>query len=413
MALIQPTDFNLFLPGVMDDPYPAYRELRERAAVHVNEQTGAHYLARYQDVAALGRDPRKLVRGATITGLFEEHRGTGLHRMIRTNLFALDEPDHGRLKSLISKAFFRPRIGELVPRIEEICGRLLDEAELDPSGGTFDLIRTLGYPMPFQVICELLGIEPEDRQPFLAWTRKVLPLVDPFPTAEDTKAAIDGGGQFDGYLTAVIGERRRLLRAGRAVQPGLITDLVAVAEEDGARLSEEELTATVFTVLVAGFENVTNLISNTMRALCENPGQAAALRREPHLVENLADEALRYYSTTQYNPREAAEEIEVDGVTIPKGAFVVLLRGAANRDDRQFPEPDRFDLRRLNSATHVGFGEGPTFCTGAALTRVEVQIAFRELFRRFGEFRIARLDLGPTKLFWGPRAIEVEYARAT
>lgn len=128
----------------------------------------------------LGRDPRKLVRGTTLSGLFAEPRDTGLHRLVRMNLFGIDEPDHGRLKSLISKTFFRPSVAELVPRIEKICTRLLDEAELDPSGGTFDLIRTLGYPMPFLVICELLGIEPEDREPFLAWTRKILPLVDPF-----------------------------------------------------------------------------------------------------------------------------------------------------------------------------------------------------------------------------------------
>lgn len=211
----------------------------------------------------------------------------------------------------------------------------------------------------------------------------------------------------------MIGERRRLLRTGRAVPPGLITDLVAVAEEDGQRPTGEELTSLVFTVLVAGFENVTNLISNAMRALSENPDQAAALRGDPRLADNLPDEALRSYSTTQHNARETAEPVELDGVTVPKGSFVVLPRGAANRDQRQFPDPDRFDLRRFNSGTHVGFGEGPTFCTGAALTRAEVKIAFRELFRRFGEFRIRTLELGPTKLFWGPRAIEVEYGPAS
>ncbi|MFE5302346.1 cytochrome P450 [Streptomyces sp. NPDC056632] len=397
----------------MDDPYPLYRQLRDSDPVHFSAATGLYFLSRYEDVATLGRDSHSLVRGTSISGLFTEHRETAVFRLFGNNIFAVDEPDHGRLKRLFSRAFVRSRVERLVPRIEEICGRLIEEADLDPSGGRFDLIGALGRPLPFEVICELLGILAEDRDPFLRWTGALLPVIDPFPTPAETKAAIDAAGCFEGYFTAVIGERRRLIAAGLEPPQGLITDLVRAADADeGGRLTQDELISLCWTLLVAGYENVTNLISNAMRALCENPDQATALREDPELLGNLPDEALRHYSTTQYNSRQAADDLRVRGVTIPRGAGVILLRGAANRDDRQFTDPDRFDLRRTNSAAQVGFGEGATFCTGAALARIEVRIAFRELFKRFGSFSLTRFEQGPTKLFWGPQALEVAYAPA-
>jgi cytochrome P450 len=402
--------FNLFAPGVMDDPYPYYRALRDHAPVHFNEEIGIHYLSRYDDVAALGRDRQRLIRGESSSGVFEEYRGTAFHRVLmHNNLFAVDEPTHGRLKRLIIKTFTRSRVEQLRPRIEEICAQLLDDAGLDPAGGRFELVQTLAYPMPFLVICEFLGISSEDRGAFLGWVRNLLPLTDPFPTPDVVRNGLEAGGAFEGYLTAVLGERRRALRKGAALPPGLISDLVRIAETGDERLSSAELLSLSMTTLLAGFENVTNLISNTMRCLGENPAQAQALREDPSLFANLPDEALRHYSTTQYNLRQAATTLEPHDTRIPEGSMVLLLRGAANRDERRFADPDTFDLRRPDSAAHVGFGEGPTSCTGAMLARVEVQVAFRELVRRLGEFRIARLDPGPTKLFWGPRAIEVEY----
>ncbi|MGW2014957.1 cytochrome P450 [Streptomyces sp. NPDC001927] len=410
MSSLHSEGFDPFAPGVMDDPYPAYGELRESRPVHFSPRTGLFFLSRYEDIAVLGRDRTKLVRGSALTDHIEEFRGTALHRILGPHLFGLDDPDHGRLKRLIVRTFTRGRVAAMVPRIEEICAGLLDRAELDPTGGVLDLVPALGHPLPFLVICEFLGIEPRDRSPFLGWTHQVLPIADPFPTDEEKRQAVAGGAAFEGFFAALIAERRGLLHRGQPLPPGLISDLVTIAEEeDGQRLTEVELLSLAFTLLVAGFENVTHLLGNAMRALCENPDQQQALRAEPELLDNLADEALRHYSTTQYNLREAAEDIELHGVRIPAGSRVVLLRGAANRDPRQFPDPDRFDLRRRNSATNVGFGEGATHCTGAALARLEVRIAFRELLRRCGTFEIAHFRTGPTKLFWGPRALSVAY----
>ncbi|MCX5015118.1 cytochrome P450 [Streptomyces sp. NBC_00555] len=411
MRSLHPDGFNPFAPGVMDDPYPSYRELREHSPVHFSPQTGMFFLSRYEDIATLGRDRTKLIRGSSLSGGFEQFRGTALYRILGSSLFVIDDPDHGRLKRLIVRTFTRGRVEEMIPRIEGICAQLLDRAELDPAGGVLDLIPALAHPLPFLVICEFLGLAPEDRSPFLGWTHKVLPVADPFPTDAEKMLAVDGSGAFEGFFTALIGERRSLLRRGRPLPPGLISDLVQIAEEDGERLTEDELFSLAFTLLVAGFENVTNLIANAMRALCENPGQQEDLRAEPELLNNLADETLRHYSTTQYNLREAAHDIELHGVRIPAGSRVVLLRGAANRDHRQFDAPDRFDLRRPNSATNVGFGEGATLCTGAALARLEVRIAFRELLERCGTFEMHRFRPGPTRLFWGPRVLSATYGK--
>jgi cytochrome P450 len=201
-----------------------------------------------------------------------------------------------------------------------------------------------------------------------------------------------------------------MLAGGTEPPPGLITDLVRVASPHG-ELTTVELMNLCLTLLLAGFENVTNLIGNAARALAENSAQAAMLRRRPELLDNLADETLRYYSTTQYNSRQTTDVVELHGVSIPAGANVILLRGSANRDERRFAEPDRFDLERPDSGRHVGFGEGATFCTGAALARAEVRIAFRALFERIGDFAVTHRESNPTKLFWGSQAIRIEYSR--
>ncbi|MEV6954849.1 cytochrome P450 [Streptomyces sp. NPDC051183] len=409
MRNLHPDGFDPYAPGVAEDPYPSYRELREDSPVHFSPQTGLFFLSRYEDIATLGRDRTKLIRGRALSDAFEQFEGTALYRILGSSLLVVDDPDHGRLKRLVLRTFTRGRVEQMVPRIEELCAELLDRAELDPAGGVLDLVPALGRPLPFLVVCEFLGIPPEDRSPFLAWTHKVLPLGGPVPTDAEKMLAVDGSGAFEGYFTALIGERRGLLRRGRPLPPGLISDLVRVAEEDGARLTEDELLSLAFTLLVAGFENVTDLISNAMRALCENPGQQEELRDEPGLLDNLADETLRYYSTTQYSLREAAQDIVLHGVRIPAGSRVALLRGAANRDHRQFDAPDRFDLRRPNSATNVGFGEGATLCTGAALARLEVRIVFSELLARCGTFELDRLHIGPARLSWGPRVLSAAY----
>ena len=401
--------FNPFVPGVMDDPYPYYRALRDLDPAHHNPDIGYWFLSRYEDVDGLGRDRRTLNRGDVGTSLFDPYRDTALWRLFGPMIFNMDDPEHGRLRGLIAQTFTRRRIEALRPRIEQICVDLLDRAGLDPAGGTFALIPTFAYPLPFLVICELLGLPTDGRDRLLGWTRAMVPILDPFPAKEVVDRAIEAADAFEQYLMAVLDERRAMLRSGRELPVGLLSDLVEGSESNREWFTDVDLVSMAFTVTAAGFENVTNLIGNSVRALTENPDQTRALRADRGLLANLPDEVLRYYSTTQYNARQAVVDIDLHGRRIPAGANIILLRGAANRDERRFPQPDTFDLRRPDSAHNLGFGEGPTFCVGAMLARMEVQIAFAALLDRIGEFRITHWEQQRTVLVWGPAAVEVEY----
>jgi cytochrome P450 len=179
--------------------------------------------------------------------------------------------------------------------------------------------------------------------------------------------------------------------------------------EDGERLNGDELIMLATILVIAGFETTTNTVGLATRALLDHPDQLAALRADPGLFANLPDEAVRHSSTAQYAMRETTEDVEVAGTTIPGGSLVILLRGSANRDPRHFPDPDAFDLRRPNSADHVGFGEGVTFCTGAGLARIELEVAMRALLERVTPVRITRWVQRPSKLLWGPSLVDLEY----
>ena len=404
--------FNPFLPGVMDDPFGSYRALRDRDPVHHNPEIGMYFLSRYHDVSMAGRDFTRFRRGDSTDRLFAAHEGTSIQRLLQGMLFGADEPVHGRLKGFIAKAFTRRPVAALAPRITEICQTLLDEAGVGHGATSIDLINQYAYPLPFQVICELLGIPVDDRTPFLQWFRRQLPILDPFPTPEVVRDAIDGCAAFEGYLTALLGERRRALRSQQNPPPGLLTELVALSEESADKLSPQELMTLVWVLIAAGFENVTNLIGNVTRALAEHPAQRWALRDDPDLYDNLTDETLRYYTSPQYNPRETAEPVQLHGVTLPAGAQVMLLRGAANRDERRFADPDSYDLRRPDSAQHVSFGEGWSYCTGAVLTRLEIRAAFRALLSRVGDVSVTRWERTPSVLMWGPIVMHVEFTAA-
>ena len=400
--------FNPFVSGMMEDPYPYYAILRDRDPVHWNGELQMYFLSRYADVLRVGRDRRRFIRGNAVRSAFAAFQGTIIEEAL-SNLFTIDPPDHTRLKGFISKAFTRPRIEALRGRITEICNELLDAAAVGSgAGGTFELVRDFSYPLPFQVICELMGVPIDERDAVRERTRHITPLIDPFLDPETPAKGAEACAWFKDYLTTLVTERRRARAAGLPRPPGLVTDLVELSDDD--RLTPSELFAMCVVLFIAGFENVTNLISNALRALVESPDQHAALRADATLYQNLPDEALRYYSTTQYNAREAAEDVEIEGHPIPRGSVIVMLRGAANRDERRFQNPDVFDLRRPDSHAHLGFGEAATFCTGSGLARLETEVAIRTLFERASAVSIREWVLGPTKLFWGPTKVVVDYS---
>ena len=399
--------FNPFVAGIMDDPYPFYRVLRDRDPVHWNPELQMYFVSLYADVLRVGRDRRTFIRGNAVKSAFAEFQGTIIEEAL-SNLFTIDPPDHTRLKGFISRSFTRPRIEAMRGRITEICTQLLDAAGVGGGSGTLQLVGDYSYPLPFQVICELMGVPMDEREAVRERTRYITPLIDPFLEPDAPARGAEACTWFHEYVGQLVAERRRSRTRGGGAPPGIMSDLVARMDEE--KLTPSELFAMAVVLFIAGFENVTNLISNGIRSLVENPDQLADLSADEHLYTNLPDEALRYYSTTQYNARETASDVEISGRTLPKGAVIVMLRGAANRDERRFSNPDRFDLRRPDSHAHLGFGEAATFCTGSGLARLETEVAIRELLNRTRDISVSEWVLGPTKLFWGPSQVTVDYS---
>jgi pimeloyl-[acyl-carrier protein] synthase len=398
--------FDPFAPGVMDDPYPYYAVLRDRDPVHHNRRLGMYFLSRYDDVVGAAHDHARFVRGQQ--SRYYDEFAPAARILVGDSLFTKDPPDHTRLKGVIGRAFARTRVEALRPRVEALCGGLLDDLEVRPGGGAFDLVGGLSYPLPFLVGCEVLGIPAADRDDFQRWSADVVTIIDPSPKPATRARGEAACTAMVDYLMLLLYDRRRMVRAGHR-PPGLLTTLVDMAQ-GGERLSSSELIMLCGTLVVAGIETVANLICCTVRALLEHPAQLEALRRHPELYANLADEAVRYYPTGQYTPREAAADVVVGGTAITEGSRVILLRGSANRDERRFEDPDAFDLRRPNSADHVGFGEGPTICLGEGLARIQVEVAVRQLLARLTPVRLTRWVQRPSKLIWGPSEVELEYA---
>jgi pimeloyl-[acyl-carrier protein] synthase len=400
--------FDPFAPGVMDDPFPYYAVLRDRAPVHFNPQLGMYFLSRYDDVFRADADLARFARGGQASAYDSYTAATRV--IFNNNLFAKDPPDHTRLKRLFSRAFTRSLVEGMRPRIEELCRQVLDDADLAPGGGTMELIGDFAYPFPSLVICEMLGIPSVHQTDFRDWTDGLVPLIDPVhPPEIRARGEVACAAMVD-YLARLIAERRGALRAGER-PAGLMTALVEAAGDGD--LSDDELIMLASVLVVAGFETTANTVAFAIRALIDQPDQLEALRADPTLFARLPDEVVRLYSTAQNALRETTEDAEFAGTTIPRGSWIILLRGAANRDERHFPDPDALDVRRRNSADHVGFGEGVTFCTGAGLARIEVEVALRTLLERITPVRITRWEQRPSKRLWGPSLVELEYRPAT
>jgi unspecific monooxygenase len=397
-----PLLFNPFDPAYRADPYPVFKRLREEAPVH-QSPLGFTVLSRYADCAAMLRDPRASSNGSNATA-FEERVVTEEARAIKTEPFLfMDPPDHTRLRGLVTRAF-TPRVVEgLRPRIEQLVRELLDAAR--ERGGSMDVIADLAYPLPVTIISEMLGVPPEDSELFQGWSRDLARGLDPdFVLPPDTQATRDEAiVQFAQYFVELIEKRRRT--------PGddLLTALIA-AEEEGNKLSEDELLATCILLLIAGHETTVNLIGNGMLTLLRHPQRLAELRDDPSLIRTAVEELLRFDPPVQMTARTALEDLAIGDVTLPKGQFAVLLLASANRDPAQFERPDELDLRREENR-HLAFGMGIHFCLGAPLARIEGQVALAELARRLRQPELAT-DSPAYKenlILRGLRALPVSY----
>jgi cytochrome P450 PksS len=307
-----------------------------------------------------------------------------MFRPLTRNMLDLDPPDHTRLRGLVHKAFTPRLVERMRERVASLAGELLDAAL---RRGSFDLIRDYALPIPTTIIAEMLGVPAGDRQRFHRWSEVI---VAASPSGPGMAKAIPSVFFFLRYI-------RRLVRARRAEPRDDLVSALAQAEEAGDQLSEDELLAMIFLLLVAGHETTVNLIGNGALALMKNPGQMERLRRDPTLVKTAIEELLRYESpVATATERFAREDIPIAGVVIPRGELVYAVLASANRDPRQFPEADTLDVAREPNR-HLAFGLGIHYCLGAPLARLEGEIAIAALLRRAPGLRLA---VPPEQLRW-------------
>jgi cytochrome P450 len=372
----------LFSHEMAQDPYPVYQQLRTADPVHWSYTFNAWILTRYDDVAAglndlrLSSDRIGLMRQLANSEELEPFFAFLSRRMV----FA-DPPDHTRLRGLVSKTFTPHVVEAMRPHIQQIVDGFLDAAA---KRGRMDLIHDFAFALPATVIAELLGVPPEDRDQLKKWSDDFLIFFGTHPA----KVSLDQYRQSQRSMEAMTDYFRKAVARDRTAAFDCLLKTMALVEEQGDRLSEGELVANANLLLVAGHETTTNLIGNGTLALLRHPDQLQKLRDNPALIPGAVEELLRYDSPVQFTHRVAREDVTLGGKTIRKGQLVFLFLAAANRDPAHFPDPDRLDVTRAPHK-HLAFGLGHHFCLGAPLARLEAQIAFATLLRRFPGLRLA------------------------
>ncbi len=391
-------------PEFHEDPYPLYERMRREHPVYRSSK-GIWYLTRYADVDAALRDPRLSKDHARMRRWYVRQSGSEdlgrLRDRFGRSMLHADPPEHTRLRKLANKAFTARQTEALRPRIEAIVDDLLDAAVA--AGPTMELIAALAYPLPVTVICELFGVPPSDRDRVKAWCRQLVNVARKVAFTPDSQRIEQVADEFEEYLRDLIGRRR--------AEPAndILSALLTVADSDN-QLTENELVSTCYLVLVAGHETTVNLIGNGMLALLRHPDQLRRLQQDPTLIHSAVEELLRYDSSVQEVNRIVVGHSEVGGQTLGDGEFVSLVLAAANRDPDCFPDPNRLDLSRTNNR-HVSFGNGPHFCLGAPLARLETEVAIGALVRRLPALRLATetLTWRPKPAFRGLEALPVAY----
>jgi len=369
------------------DPFPFYARLRAEQPVYRAKlgRQDAWLVTRYDDVLALLKDERFSKDPQTRTPSQAKHQPwvPGFLRPLQRNMLDLDDPDHARLRGLVHKAFTPNRIEQMHGRVQAISDQLIDAVQ---AKGSMDLMKDFALPLPLTVIAELLGIPTADRYRFHQWTQAFLKT----PTPINMLLAIPSLAAFMRYLRRLFAERRSHPR------DDLLTALVQ-AEEAGDHMSEDELLAMAFLLIVAGHETTVNLIGSGVLALLQHPDQLALLRSDPTLIRSAVEELLRFAAPVeQATERYARTAVTIAGVTIPQGALTLAVLASANRDEEYFTQPDQLDITRAKNR-HLAFGYGIHACVGMPLARLEGQIAINTLVQRLPKLRLA---VAPTQLRW-------------
>ncbi|MBT2399843.1 cytochrome P450 [Streptomyces sp. ISL-100] len=382
-------------PGLADQSGDAestlawFRRMRAEDPVSHDERAGVWHVFRYADAEQILADPTTFSSDfSDITPAQED-----VDLFTRGNLIRKDPPDHRKLRTLVGKAFTPRVVARLEPRIIEIAGELLDAVK---GSDRIEVVSDLAYPLPIIVITELLGIPAEDRAVFRRWAEA---LVSP---------SGGGGGLIPNEqrirsMAVVMREMNPYcldhIRSRRARPKDDLISTLAAAEVDGQRLADEEMVGFVSLLLLAGHITTTVLLGNVLLCLSEHPEAAAALRSDPSQLPTAVEETLRYRAPLAPMTRRTTREVVIDGRVVPAGEIIVTWLSSANRDERVFPDPDRFDFRRAPNP-HLSFGHGIHFCVGAPLARLETRIALELALDRWSEF-----SAGPDVEFHDARGI--------
>lgn len=416
---------NLQREDIRANPYPFYEKLRDHDPIHWDEELGFWVLTRYADIDALYTDARfsraqGLMRSFQRLSEQEQQIAGPVFQSFSKTVFYADPPYHTHLRSLMNHAFTPRRVERLRPYVQKVVDDLLDAALAKHQP---DVVHELAYPLPVLVIAELLGLPAEDRERFKKWSDDLFAILG--TVRHKSTDLLERTAQSFGEMTEYVGHLSRKRRMDP--QDDLLTALLAVTEnssscphrseqkqqstpeKEGAQmLVEDELVANINILLSTGHETTTHLIGNGLLALLQHPGQMKKLQNEPGLLDSAIEEMLRYDSPVQITYRSTLEDANIQGKRIRKGDLVNTILGSANRDPGRFSEPDRFNITR-NQGRHLGFGVGIHFCIGAPLVRLEAEIVFETILRRFPRISLATetLEWQEHPIFRGLKSLHV------
>jgi hypothetical protein len=420
---------NLGREEIRANPYPFYEQLRAQDPVHWDAHMGFWALSKYADIDALYTDERfsraqGLMRG--FERLPAEHQAIAqpVYHSFSKTVFYADPPYHTHLRGLMNYAFTPRRIEQLRPYVQNIVDELLDDAQ---GRGGIEIVRDLAYPLPVMVIAELLGLPASDRARFKQWSDDLFAILG--TVRHKSQALLERAAhsleEMTDYVRSLSRKRRDepqddLLSAlllstdddlSAALPPGhppLPTGELTRPREATAALTETELVANVNILLSTGHETTTHLIGNGILALLQHPTQLRKLKDDPGLLPSAIEEILRYDNPVQITYRAALEDVELHGRLIRKGDLVNTIIGSANRDPERFTDPDTFDITR-DEGRHLSFGLGIHYCIGAPLVKMEAEVAFATLLRRFPKLQLQSetLEWQEQPIFRGLKELKV------
>ena len=419
--------YDPFSPEVRANPFPHYAQLRKEAPVH-QLPGGLWTLSRYEECSFALRSPhlfsssgtRLMMMGGLQSGMTADeetlreerrrtHRELGLESLLgseegwnENSLISLDPPQHDVVRNIVNRGFTPRQIQRLEPRIHEIAERVIDD--ILERGEELDLTEDFSTPLPLEVMAELLGVDAADAEDFQRWSEMVISGITGSVAVEGPDPLLITLQELAAYFLEIVEDRRRNPR----------DDLISllVAAEESETLSAVETVNFATLLLAAGNETTTHLIDNAVLTLLDHPEQHQKVLADPTLVPGWVEETLRYEGPVQLAFRQATRDVELGDQTIPEGDIAIALFGSANRDERTFPDGERYDIFR-DTQGHMGFGFGVHFCLGASLARLEAQIALETLMRRLPTLRRsgAKLERFDSFLVRGPKSLPLRYDR--